>query len=450
MSKELSPIQKKTLGIVFFTIFLDLVGFAIIFPLIPQLTSHYSLVDSQNIFMHTLWNGVDLLTSFIGSPLKEGQQIVLFGCLLGAIYSLLQFFAAPFWGKLSDRIGRKKIMLTTLSGMVISYLVWIFSASFSLLILSRLIGGLFSGNLSVATAIVADITTKEQRSKGMALIGIAFALGFVFGPAMGGLISLWDMSKAFPEYVQYGINPFSSAASLAFFLSLMNLLLAIKYLPETKGFLEKAQGVKNTSEVVHRTANLFKIFSFRFSKAVNQTNFSYFLFIALFAGMEFTITFMTVERLAFTPTENGLIFVFIGFLIALVQGGFVRRRAHIIGEKKVALLGLILLSPGLLFLGYAQSITGLLIGLTFLSFGSAMVVPTLTSMVSLLTSENEQGEVLGIFRSLGALGRILGPLWASLVYWRFGSFYAYLSGALLIIIPIFVLKNVHFTKENSK
>ncbi len=428
--------NKRIFKLIFLTVFLDIAGFAIIFPLIPQLTQYYTDLDSQNIFLQILWKTVNFLAELLGASHAQGQQqIVLFGCLLGSLYSALQFFAAPFWGRLSDQYGRKNILRWTLLGTVISYVLWFFSGSFTLLVLARFIGGLCSGNISVATAVIADITDLKKRSAGMAYIGVAFALGFVFGPALGGLLSKINLLDHFPHLISWGVNPFSAPALLALVLSIINIGMLLRWLPETAK-------LKHDKEEIHRSANLIKIFKPHSLKAINLTNACYFLFITVFAGMEFTLTFLTVERLAFEPIHNGFIFVYIGLLIALVQGGFVRRRANIIGEKKVAMYGLICIIPGLFLLAKTTNMVYLMTGLFFLASGAAMSIPTLTSLISLFASEHEQGHVLGIFRSLGALGRIIGPLWASLIFWRWGSQVSYILGALFLIIPILILTKI--------
>jgi MFS family permease len=187
---------------------------------------------------------------------------------------------------------------------------------------------------------------------------------------------------------------------------------------------------------------VLKIFSPLPIAKVNFVNFAYFLFIAIFSGMEFTLTFLTVERLNYAPMHNGFMFVFIGLMIALVQGGFVRRRAHVLGEDRVAVMGLVTIIPGLILIAYAQSTFLLLIGLFFLAAGSAMAIPCLTSLVSLFSPRELQGKSLGIFRSLGAIGRIVGPLAGSIIFWRFGSQSAYLVGAVALILPMLLMKKI--------
>jgi MFS family permease len=365
-----------------------------------------------------------------GAPLMS--TIVLFGGLLGALYSLLQFFAAPVWGAVSDRIGRRPVLLISVFGLFISYVVWIFSGSFTLLITARIIGGFMSGNLSIASAVVSDVTDEKNRSKGMAVIGIAFALGFVFGPAFGGILSLYNPLLSNPQWANIGINPFSAAATLAAALSFINFFLIWKLFPETLK--------KGSTPHLKRSVNPFKLFRPLPLPGVNPTNLAYFFFITAFSGMEFTLTFLAVERLAYTSMDNAYMFIFIGLVIGLVQGGYVRRKAHLIGERKMSFNGLIAIVPGLVILAFAKAGWMLYLGLFFLSVGSAMIIPCLTTLVSFYSPKNMQGQSLGVFRSLGALGRVIGPIYASLVYWRLGSTNAYLIGALLIIVPAILVK----------
>lgn len=427
--EKLTPKAKKTIKLVFLTLFLDLVGFSIIFPMFPSLAKYYLENDTNNPFLKLIFGSIAELTKVGGVDMNS---IVLFGGALGALYSLLQFFAAPLWGGISDRYGRKPILLISIFGLFLSYVIWIFSGSFTLLILSRFIGGIMGGNLSVATATIADVTTPKTRSKGMAFVGIAFALGFIFGPAIGGALTAMNPVVHFSEYEAWGINPFSYAALFAAILSFINLISIAKNFEETL----------DTSNTSKRVVNIFKLFKPIGIREVNLTNYSYFLFISAFSGMEFTLTFLAVERFAYTSMDNAYMFVFIGILIALVQGGFVRRKAHNIGEKKVAVMGLLSLVPGLLIIAYASNGFLLYLGLFFLAVGSAMAVPTLTSLVSLYTPAADQGQSLGIFRSLGSLGRVIGPIIASLVYWKFGSVVPYLGGAIFLILPILVLNQI--------
>lgn len=439
MSKE----TKSILKVVFLTMFLDLIGFSIIFPMFPAMSAHYLSVDADNFFLSTIMNIISSIqtatTPQTGAPLMS--TIVLFGGLLGAIYSLLQFVAAPIWGGISDRIGRRPVLLISVFGLFISYLIWIFSGSFTLLILSRFIGGIMSGNLSIASAVVSDVTDEKNRSKGMAIIGIAFAFGFVFGPAFGGILSMYNPLVEYPHWASYGINPFSLPALFAAVLCLINFLMVWKMFPETKKFGE--------ASVQHKSINPFKLFRPLPYAGVNATNLAYFFFITAFSGMEFTLTFLAVERLSFTSMDNAYMFIYIGFIIAFVQGGYVRRRAHQVGEKKMSMHGLICIIPGLVILAFAHSKVMLYFGLAFLAMGSAMIIPCLTSLVSFYTPRETQGRSLGIFRSLGSLGRVIGPIYASLVYWRFGSVFAYMIGAISLLIPLVIVRALPVVKKGE-
>jgi ferrochelatase len=428
--------SKKILKLMFLTMFMDLVGFSIIFPMFPAMAKYYLEVDKDNFFLSGMMGLISNIQSISlntdGTP--QMSTIVLFGGLLGALYSLLQFLAAPMWGAISDRIGRRPVLLISVFGLFISYVIWFFSGSFTLLIIARLVGGLMSGNLSIASAVVSDVTDDKNRSKGMAAIGIAFALGFVFGPALGGILSLYNPIVHYPNLEAYGVNPFSTPALLAAILSFINFFTIWRTFPETLKPGMKAH--------IQRSINPFKLLKPMPLPGINLTNFSYFLFITAFSGMEFTLTFLAVERFGYTSMDNAYMFIFIGFVIGMVQGGYVRRKAHQVGEIKMSFQGLVSIVPGLIILAFANAGWMLYLGLFFLALGSAMIIPCLTSLISFYTPKHMQGQGLGIFRSLGALGRVIGPIYASLVYWKFGSVSAYLIGAGLMFIPALMVRKL--------
>ncbi len=407
-------------------------------PLFPSLAKHYLANDGDNFFLQAIFKSISYLVSTIpANGTSIDSKTVLFGGALGALYSILQFIFAPIWGSLSDKFGRRPILIICVLGLFVSYIIWGFAGSFTLLILGRLLGGIMSGNISTATAVVADITDSQNRSKGMAVIGIAFALGFIVGPAVGGMLSLIDLSKRYPDLVNYGVNPFSMPAFFSALLAGVNLLFLITKFKETLPV--ELQGKVQSSE---RTLNIFKMFKPLPYPAINLTNFANFIYILSFAGMEFTLTFLVVERLGYTSMQNAYMFIFMGFTLVMVQGGFVRRRAHKIGEKRMVLMGLILLFPGLTIISQAHSTFMIYLGIFFISVGSAMITTCLTALNSLFTPPEVQGKSLGIFRSLGALGRAIGPIYASLVYWYFGSAYPYVVGMILLLIPIILIAKV--------
>ncbi len=417
--------KKSPIGVLFLTVFVDLVGFSIIFPLFPDMLEHYAGADS---FFGGLIANLAELSGEQGEK-RDFYTTVLFGGILGSLYSILQFLFAPMWGRLSDRIGRRPVLLMTIGGLCVSYLVWIFSGSFLLLIISRVLGGAMGGNISVATAAMADSTDEKNRAKGMGMIGMAFGLGFILGPAIGALLS--SPSLNIQSWGLPGLNPFSTAAAGAFLLSLWNLSWVMRSFKES--LPEEERGKAHRAGRPISPLKLFRGFDI---PGVSRTNMVYFLFLVAFAGMEFTLTFLAKDRLNYTSHDMMWIFIFVGLIIALVQGGVVRRMAPKLGEKKVALYGLILLVPGLLITGIAQTEGIFYLGLAFLAVGSALATPCLTALTSLYTPADRQGEVLGTFRSLGALSRAVGPIIACAAYWRLGSEYPYYGAAALVLLPL--------------
>jgi MFS family permease len=427
-----SQSNRSVFGIVFLTIFLDMVGFSIIFPLFPAMLDHYLFLEESM--------GGGILSTFVrwvgefGHNSIDGNsnfrlETVIFGGILGSLYAVLQFFFAPIWGGLSDRFGRKPVLLFTLTGTALGYFLWIMAGDFWLLLFSRIVGGMAGGNISVATAAIADVTTREKRSKGMAFVGIAFGLGFVLGPALGGFASQWDWSSS--DLVVFGMHPFSAAASISFFLALVNLLwLAIGFretLPPEKRSLSTSflPAVCKIKEVT--------------SKDARRTCLTYLLYMISFSGMEFTLTFLAVERFSFSPKELGQMFLLIGGTLILVQGFVVRRFVSRMGERNMAHLGIFIGFFAFLVISCAHSYSWFYPGLFLMSSGVALISPTLTALTSLSSKDTEQGVNLGIFRSCGSIARSIGPISAGLIYFSYGSSIAYLIGAIWLVFPAFVL-----------
>ena len=417
-------LNHRSLGAIFLTVFLDLVGFSIIFPLFPAMLEWYLPREGTESTLGALIHWIQTNTPAANN---EFLTAVLFGGILGSLYSLLQFVFSPFWGRLSDQRGRRSILLITITGTFLSYLIWIFSGPFILLLVARVVGGIMAGNISVATAAVADVTSRANRSKGMGMIGMAFGLGFIIGPAIGGLVAYWNPLEQFPELAAYGINPFSGPAAAAALLALINLVWVYKAFPET-----------NTQQTKESSRRGWFGFIGQKNPAIRQTIRVYLVFITAFSAMEFTLTFLATERLGYSPHKLTLIFLFIGFILAFTQGYIVRKYARKIGETNMILAGCLSGSLGLFILASAQNNLLFYPGLAALGIGIGLASPSLSALISLYAKEDEQGAQLGAFRSAGSFGRAIGPIIGALIFWALGSAVAYICGGALLIVALFL------------
>jgi MFS family permease len=433
---ETSVPQRDTSAVLrlsFLTLFLDLMGFSLIFPLFPSMLEYYREASAGSGLFGWFHEGLVNLSQVSGAD-PEWGVLVLFGGILGSVYSLLQFVFAPLFGALSDRYGRRPILLLTLCGMFLSYVLWFFAARFEVLLLARFLGGIMSANISIVSAIVTDVTPREQRARGMAVLGIAFGMGFVLGPAIGGAATLLDLTAWWPELAAWGINPFSGPALISLGLTGVNLLGVAWRMPETRS-------ADTAAAASTRTANPIALFRAGDTPGVARTNLVYFLFIFAFSGVEFTLTFMAAAYFGYGPQLNAAMLFFVGVSLALVQGGYVRRAGDAVGPRRMAVRGLMAMLPALALIavaGPAGSQLVLYVGLLLAAVGMGQAVPCLTSLVTLYASDDEQGRINGLFRSVGALGRALGPLSASVIYWQFGSVSTYGTSLAMMVVALLV------------
>ncbi|NQZ57512.1 MAG: MFS transporter, partial [Lentisphaeraceae bacterium] len=261
----------------------------------------------------------------------------------------------------------------------------------------------------------------------------------VLGPAIGGL-SAWaiDMSTI-GNLKDIGVNPFSAPALIAFILCVWNFVFVFRKFPETLAPEKRGKGK------LYRTINPFKLIHMESNPGVSSVVWTNLIFLSAFGAAENMLTFLTFEKLGYGPGKNGMLFVFIGFVLSMVQGGYVRRKAADVGEATVTKKGLYILIPGLALIalaGYWKSVAVLYLGLFLMATGSAMVIPCMTSLVSFYAPEHEQGRVLGVFRSIGALGRTIGPILGGILYWKFGYSSPYIASALIIIIPLIMIRRL--------
>jgi DHA1 family tetracycline resistance protein-like MFS transporter len=347
--------------IIFLTIFIDLVGFGIVIPLLTFYANEFQ-----------------------ATPFDVG--------LLMSSYSLMQFVFAPVWGSLSDRFGRRPILFFTILGSSLGYLILGFSGSLAMIYVGRIIAGIAGGNLSTAQAYIADVTSKENRARGMGLFGMAFGLGFILGPAIAGILSKFGM------YV-----PFLFAAGLSF----TNAILLYFILPESR----KAGAEKSDHSVKGRFADIAEILkNSRFATIAIE----YFLLVMSFSMMTTSFAYYTSLKFGFGADKTGYLLGYVGFLAALMQGGIFGMLAKKFGEPAVAVAGFFLLVLSLFAVPFIGSdsggLAGLLVGIAFFSLGNSMASPALTSLASKSAKEDEQGKTLGIMQSSASLARILGPL----------------------------------------
>ncbi|MDP6129055.1 MAG: MFS transporter, partial [Planctomycetota bacterium] len=299
--------KSSVLGIVFLTVFLDIVGFSIIFPLFPGMLDHYVSLEGSGSAVGRL---AQWLSGFAGSD--SNAVTTLFGGLLGSLYGLLQFIFSTVWGGLSDRVGRRPTLLFTLLGTVASYFLWMWAGTFVVLIAARILGGIMAGNISTASAAVADTTTAQDRAKGMGIVGMAIGLGFILGPAIGG----FSMSISLPgaNSIQtaqaFALNPFSAPALLSAVLAILNFLWVWKRFPETfpKGARATCPSLRSFNPIVRLRSLSFP--------GIRRTNFLYLSYLTAFAAVEFTLTFLAVERLQYSEIDLAWVFVYIGLIIA--------------------------------------------------------------------------------------------------------------------------------------
>ena len=423
-----SPKAKRGLfGIVFLIVFLDVVGFSILFPLFPSLLDHYLALEGEGSLIGRLVASL--------SDLVDGDRDAveaLFGGVLGSLYALLQFLFAPVWGGLSDRIGRRPTLLVTLLGTAVSYALWAWAGSFGLLLASRLLGGAMAGNISTASAVIADSTSGKERAGGMGILGMAIGLGFILGPALGGVFGPADIGSPSDWTRGFALQPFSTCAFVALGLALLNLLFVATRLPET------LPAEKRGRAATARGMSAILALGDLDSPGVSRASFVYFVYLTAFSAAEFTLTFLAVQRLGFTISDIAWMFVFVGLVIAFVQGGMVRRMAPRLGERKLILFGLLAILPGFVLIGRAGATGTLYAGLFLMAVGSAFAMPCLSALVSRYAPTDRQGLAQGTLRSLGSLARAIGPFLGGTLFWQLGSAAPFLVGAGLLLIPVWL------------
>jgi DHA1 family tetracycline resistance protein-like MFS transporter len=375
------PSSRRTLTTLFMIVFGDLVGFGIVIPLLPLYAEHYHPAP---------W---------------------VFGLLMSS-YSAMQFVFSPILGRLSDRVGRRPILLVSLVGSIAGFVLFALADSLLWLFASRLLAGMAGGNIATAQAVIADTTPPEDRARGMGLIGAAFGLGFIAGPALAGLLA--PVSQSAPGW---GAAACSAAA----------LAMTLLYLPETRPTGAAASSSGPASGVARialawRHPELAPLMVIGFAVVTG------------FAGFEVTFAQFLHDRLAMAHSSVSFLFVYLGVLAAVVQGLLVGRATRRLGEKRLVIGGLALGAAGLLLLAPAHRLLTVLVVLPALSLGIGLVMPSLSSLVSRSAAADQQGLALGAFQGISSLARVVGPFTAEVALGAWGVAAPQVGAAVLAAV----------------
>ena len=368
------------------TIFIDFTGFGLVIPLLPFWAEHLG-----------------------ANPFDVG--------LILTVYALAQFLFTPILGALSDRYGRKRIIFFSLCVEVISFALTALAGSLPMLLIARVIGGIGASNIGSAQAVVADVTPPEKRAAGMGAIGAAIGMGFVVGPAIGGLLA--PHGEATPFWV-------------ALVMAAINAILVLSLLPETRKRREAEAALRGGLGIFF--SGWGKVTR---HKAILSLVLVNLLYTLAFTGMETVFPLLTQKNFGWGATQNGYVFTYVGFIIVLMQGGLVRQLVKRFGERNLMLSGLVLLGAGLIMLIWSSSLALLLIAVGILSIGDGAVTPTSSAVLSLVSPEGEQGEILGFAQGVGGLGRTIGPLIAGALF-SVGAGAPFLAGGVFALLAIVV------------
>jgi multidrug resistance protein len=372
------------------TIFIDFAGFGIVLPLLP----------------------------FWAERLGAGPVGV--GLIL-TIYALAQFIFTPVLGTLSDRYGRRPIILASLLIEALSFALSALAGSLAILLVARFIGGLGASNIGSAQAVVADVTPVERRARGMGLIGAAIGLGFVVGPAIGGLLA--PLGPAVPFWV-------------AMLVALANALLVLRFLPETRHRETACATVPFTNRGMGGLLAGWR-WVLR-NAAVARLVVINLLFTIAFTAMEAVFPLFTQHSFGWKAIQNGYIFTYAGIVIVLMQGGLVGRLVKRWGERSLLSAGLVMLAAGLALLSWSTNLALLLVALGIVSIGDGAVTPLVSALLSFSSPPTRLGETLGLAQGAAGLGRVIGPLAAGSIFAIGGPGAPFILGSALVVLAALI------------
>lgn len=377
-------LRRTGLTILAATVLVDMIGFGIVLPLLPFYAEDFG-----------------------ATPLQV--------TLIIASFSAMQLIAAPIWGRYSDRMGRRWLLIGGLFASAVSYLVFAVADSLTLLLLSRVAAGAAGGNISVAQAYVADSTEGGERARGMGLIGAASGLGIMIGPAIGGFFSQWGLGA--PGYVAAG-------------LCALNAVAAITLLPESRHFLERARDGGSAGEAATLRGWLYALTRFPLRVLLSV----YFLTITSFTAMTAVLALYLERVFAMDASDMGLVFTAAGAVTVVVRGVVVGKLVKRLGEALTVRIGSVVLGFGLVAVILIPNKWWLAAVIPLWAFGTGILFPSLASLVSQATDANSQGSILGGSQLAGGLGRVLGPVWAGLLFQQVAIASPFLMGGAFSLV----------------
>jgi len=371
------------MAILFFIVFIDLLGFGIIIPQLPFYGVHFG-----------------------ASPAAV--------TLLMSCYSLAQFFMSPVLGRLSDRIGRRPVLLVSMICSCLAYLWLGFASALWMLFAARLLAGAGAGNIAAAQAYITDITSSEARAKGMGMIGAAFGLGFTIGPWVGGVVAGSDPT---PQDLQ---RPAFLAAGLSAVAFLLVIALLKESLPRTGAPTARASRWELARTSMGRPMLRLLILLF-------------FAITAAFAGMETTFALWTKDAFGWGPEQVGWLFFFVGCVLIVVQGVLIGPLSRWLGEARLVLIGSAAIALGLGAITLAHGLAVLLFASACLALGMGLLNPSINSLISRQAAIEERGGIMGVAQSGASLARVVGPVVAGPLFELLGRNAPYYAGAMVML-----------------
>ena len=405
-----TPPRRRALLTVFLTILLDLIGFGMILPFLTFYAQEFQ-----------------------ATPFEIG--------LLFSSYSLTQLLCAPLLGRLSDRVGRRPVLLASIAGSVVCYVIFALAPSYAVLLLARALSGVAAANYAIAQAYMADVSAPQERAKAMGLVGAAFGLGFVLGPALGGILEQLGTVSSHLASLGPRLVPFAAAV-----LAALNLLIAFFSLPESLS-PELRRGAASRGGSWLGFSDLRAVWR---DTPLRGLMVLFFLVMLCFSMMETTLALFCQARFGFGARQTSWLFVFVGVVLVIVQGGLLGRLVRRFGERRLILSGIVLMALGLLLLPLTpmaipavwSKLWLLFLSLFLLAVGNGIHNPSTTGLLSRLTDESSQGSTIGLSRSFGALARILGPPAGTLIFGAAGAGWPFWSAGLLMLVALGVAVGV--------